>query len=241
MTFIHLKKQTMTSKNLLYAFVLMIAVSMSTSCEKAQEDQISTELDAVTTGIIAELSAAATQDIAKIGSTSAQSQLLKSGVCGATQDTTIANSFTKGNASKSGSLTLAWTLNCNQVKVPTSLSVKATGTGNLDSKILSSSSNSTGKSATVYSIDGTLQQIAQPVSKVRNETHFYSQIDAKVSKVTVSKDSSHQITSGTVAFTVQTGQLREQAQVLVEGSIVFKGNKQATVTVNGKTYEIDLN
>jgi hypothetical protein len=239
----------MTSKNLLYAFVLMIAASMSTSCEKAQEDQISTELDAVTTGIIAELSAAATQDIAKIGNTSAQSQLLKSGVCGATQDTTIANSFTKGNASKSGSLTLAWTLNCNQIKVPTSLSVKATGTGNLDSKILSSSSNSTGnfsisglaKSATVYSIDGTLQQIAQPVSKVRNETHFYSQIDAKVSKVTVSKDSSHQITSGTVAFTVQTGQLREQAQVLVEGSIVFKGNKQATVTVNGKTYEIDLN
>ena len=72
-------------------------------------------------------------------------------------------------------------------------------------------------------------------------SHFYSQIDATVSKLSVSKTSTPSITGGTVTFKVQTGQLREQAQFLVEGSIVFKGNKQATLTVNGKTYEIDLN
>lgn len=236
-------------KNFVYATVLMLFAGFSTACEKDQDDQISTELDAVTAGIIAELSTTVAQDIAKLGTTSAKGQLLTTGVCGATQDTTISNSFVQGNASKTGTLNLAWTLNCNQVKVPISASLKAVGSGSLDSKILSSSSDSNGdfsmaglaKSATAYSIDGTFTQIAKPVSKIRNETHFYSQIDASVSKLTVSKASSPQITSGTVTFKVQTGQLREEAQLLVEGTIVFKGNKQATLTLNGKTYEIDLN
>ena len=62
-----------------------------------------------------------------------------------------------------------------------------------------------------------------------------------MSKLSISKTSTPTITAGTVSFKVQTGQLREQAQLLVEGTIVFKGNKKATLTVNGKTYEIDLN
>ena len=236
-------------KNFVYATVLLLFAVFSTACEKDQDDQISMELDAVTAGIIAELSTTVAQDIAKLGTTSAKGQLLTTGVCGATQDTTISNNFAQGNASKTGTLNLAWTLNCNQVKVPISASLKAVGSGSLDSKILSSSSESNGdfsmgglaKSATAYIIDGTFVQIAKPASKIRNETHFYSQIDASVSKLTVSKESSHQITSGTVTFKVQTGQLREQTQLLVEGNIVFKGNKQATLTLNGKTYEIDLN
>ena len=146
-------------------------------------------------------------------------------------------------------MNLKLTLNCNQLKVPTSVKIVAAGSGSLDSKILSSSSESDGaftltglaKSASNYQLDGSFIQIAQPVSKVRNETHFYSQIDATVSKLSISKTSTPTITAGTVSFKVQTGQLREQAQFLVEGTIVFKGNKQATLTVNGKTYEIDLN
>jgi hypothetical protein len=249
--FLHFKKHhTMQSKkNFVYATALLLFAGFSTACEKDQDDQISTELDTVTTGIIAELSTTLAQDIAKLGTSSAKGQVLTTGVCGATQDTTIANSFAQGNASKTGTLNLAWTLNCNPLKVPTSVTLKALGSGSLDSKILSSSSESNGdftmgglaKSATAYSIDGTFVQIAKPVSKIRNETHFYSQIDATVSKLMVSKGSTPQITSGTVTFKVQTGQLREQAQLLVEGTIVFKGNKQATLTLNGKTYEIDLN
>lgn len=239
----------MQSKNVFYALVLLVFASLNLACDKNQDDQVSTELDAVTTAIVAELSSTVAQDLAKVGTHSAQGQLLSTGVCGATQDTTFSNSFSEGGFSKTGTMTIQWTLLCNQVKVPTSVKLVATGAGNLDSKVLSSSSYSDGaftmtglaKSATVYQLDGAFTQVAQPVSKVRNETHFYSQIDATVSKLTVSKDSSHTITGGTVSFQVQTGKLREQAQLLVEGTIVFKGNKQASITVNGKTYEVDLN
>lgn len=239
----------MQSKNVFYALVMLAFTSLNLACDKNQDDQMSTELDAVTTAIVAELSSTVAQDLAKMGTHAAQGQMLSTGVCGATQDTTFANSFSEGGFSKTGSMTLQWTLLCNQAKVPTSAKLTAEGSGSLDSKILSSSSDSEGeftmiglaKSATVYQLDGTFTQIAQPVSKVRNETHFYSQIDATVNKLTVSKDSSHTITGGTVGFQVQTGKLREQAQLLLEGTIVFKGNKQATVTVNGKTYEVDLN
>lgn len=239
----------MQSKNFVYTFVLLVFAGLSTACEKNQDDELSTELDAVTAGIVAELSSTLTQDLAKIGTYSVPGQLLNNGVCGATQDTTFSNAFTEGNFSKTGSMNLQWTLNCNQLKVPTSVKIVAAGNGSLDSKILSSSSENDGdfsltglaKSATTYQLDGSFVQIAQPVSKVRNETHFYSQIDATVSKLSISKTSTPAITGGTVTFKVQTGRLREQAQFLVEGSIVFKGNKQATLNVNGKTYEIDLN
>jgi hypothetical protein len=239
----------MQSKNFVYAFMLMVFAGFSTACEKNQEEELSTELDPITAGIVAELSSTLTQDLAKIGTHSVQGQLLTTGVCGATKDTTFSNAVSEGNFSKTGSMNLKLTLNCNQLKVPTSVKIVAAGSGSLDSKILSSSSESDGdftltglaKSASTYQLDGSLIQIAQPVSKVRNETHFYSQIDATVSKLSISKTSTPTITAGTVSFKVQTGQLREQAQLLVEGTIVFKGNKKATLTVNGKTYEIDLN
>lgn len=239
----------MQSKNVFYALVLLGFASLNLACDKNQDDQVSTELDAATTAIVVELSSTVAQDLAKLGTHSAQSQLLSTGVCGATQDTTFSNNFSKGGFSKTGTMTLEWTLLCNQAKVPTSVKLVAMGAGSLNSKIMSSSSDNDGlftmtglvKNATVYQLDGTFKQIAQPVSKVWNETHFYSQIDAVVSKLTVSKDSSHTITGGTVSFQMQTGKLREQAQVLAEGTIVFKGNKQATVTVNDKTYQVDLN
>ncbi len=239
----------MQSKNFVYALVLIVFAGASTACEKNQEDELSTVLDPVTAGIVVELSSTLTQDLAKIGAHSVQGQLLTTGVCGATQDTTFSNAISEGNFNKTGSMNLQWTLNCNQLKVPVSAKVVAAGSGSLDSKILSSSSESDGdftltglaKSASVYQLDGSFIQIAQPVSKVRNETHFYSQIDAAVSKLSISKTSTPAITGGTVSFKVQTGQLREQAQLLVEGTIVFKGSKKATLTVNGKTYEIDLN
>lgn len=239
----------MQSKNVFYALSLMALTTLNLACEKNQDDQLSTELDPVTTAMVAELSSTVAQDLAKVGFHATQGQFLSTGVCGAAQDTTFASSFSQGALSKTGSMTLQWTLLCNQAKVPTSMKIVAEGAGSLDSKILSSSSDSEGtftmtglaKNATAYQLDGTFIQVAQPVSKVRNETHFYSQIDATVSKLTLSKDSSHSITGGTVSFQVQTGQLREQAQLLVEGTIVFKGNKQATVTVNGKSYEVNLN
>ena len=239
----------MQSKNFVYALALFVFAGISSACEKNQDDQLSAEMDPTTTAMVTELASTLTQDLAKIATQSAQGQLLTNGVCGATQDTTFSNAIAQGNFSKTGSLNLQWTLNCNQLKVPVSAKVVAAGSGSLDSKVLSSSSESDGdftlsglaKSASTYQLDGSLIQIAKPVSKVRNETHFYSQIDATVSKLSVSKTSTPNITGGTVTFKVQTGQLREQAQFLLEGNIVFKGNKQATLTVNGKTFEIDLN
>lgn len=239
----------MQSKNFVYALALFVFAGISSACEKNQDDQLSAEIDPTTTAMVTELASNLTQDLAKIATQSTQGQLLTNGVCGATQDTTFSNAVAQGNFSKTGSLNLQWTLNCNQLKVPVSAKVVAAGSGSLDSKVLSSSSESDGdftlsglaKSASTYQLDGSLIQIAKLVSKVRNETHFYSQIDATVSKLSVSKTSTPNITGGTVTFKVQTGQLREQAQFLLEGNIVFKGNKQATLTVNGKTFEIDLN
>ena len=172
----------MQSKNFVCAFMLMVFAGFSTACEKNQEEELSTELDPITAGIVAELSSTLTQDLAKIGTHSVQGQLLTTGVCGATKDTTFSNAVSEGNFSKTGSMNLKLTLNCNQLKVPTSVKIVAVGSGNLDSKILSSSSESDGdftltglaKSASTYQLDGSLIQIAQPVSKVRNETHFYS-------------------------------------------------------------------
>ncbi len=130
--------------NFVYALALMLFAGLSTACEKNQGDQISTELDAVTAGIIAELSTTLAQDIAKTGTESAKGQLLTTGVCGTTQDTTFSNAVSEGNFSKTGSMNLQWTLNCNQLKVPASIKIVATGSGSLDSKILSSSSESDG-------------------------------------------------------------------------------------------------
>lgn len=165
-------------------------------------------------------------------------------ICGVPYDTTV-------SYSQIGTIVANYThswivlLNCNSGN-PSSISWTGSYQGNFDDLRLSGSSSGTrnwtltgiDNSSTIYTLNGSTTRTGSYASKVRNQYSYDLTINTTLTNLTVSQ-TNYQITSGTGTVTA-TLNASNGANKTFNGTIVFNGNKTATLTINGNTYTITV-
>lgn len=89
-----------------------------------------------------------------------------------------------------------------------------------------------------YTATGTYSRVGTKESKVRDKNSYKGNFNLTLDSLSVSK-SSKKVSSGSASFTY-TATTSTGKTYTFTGKIVFLGNSQAQVTINGKTYAINL-
>lgn len=165
--------------------------------------------------------------------------------CGVEQDSSITRTFDSARFSGSLSSTWSWLLNCTAQEIPTDLNFAREANVSYESLRLISDDSSTGSwgmsnltSGTEFIFNGSYSRSGTQESKVRNQTSFTSEIEFILTDLKVGK-LKRRINSGTATFNL-SGESSTGQSYTITGSIVFLGDGEAEVTINGVTYPIDL-
>lgn len=237
-----------------FRFLILATIALflvfTTSCEKENTtgpDETLTEEEVVgvvegallmnTEGVTAEALDAAT--------TSDEYLEKNNGPCEASFDTMVVRSYSGARISSSYTSHWGWTVHCNDLMVPNALDFSRTTVGIYETLRMSSDDNAV-SSWTVdnliagdnYIINGNYTREGSQMSKVRSQNTFTSSISVELTDLQVHKELKR-IESGTATYSL-SGQSNNGTSFLYEGEIIFLGNGNATVTINGNTYEIDL-
>lgn len=167
--------------------------------------------------------------------------------CGVTNDSSIQRSGNLYDVTYLYVLEWDWTLNCNNFKVPTSIDFQRKASGGYEARRLHSDDQTLGTwkieglqpGASQFILNGTYKRQGTQVSQIRLNRSFESTLDYQVQNLTVHK-STYRIESGNATFTLN-GKGNQGNSFSAEGSVQFLGDGMAVVTLNGTTYEIDLN
>lgn len=134
---------------------------------------------------------------------------------------------------------------CDSEEVPMSLTSNVTYSGEFDAPRLASQQSGTSDlsvtgldSTSIYVVNGSYTSTGAFQSKVGNKNSHTSSIEILIDEVTVDKDNK-EIVSGTATVTIQ-GEVPGKGGFSFNGTIVFNGKGNATVTIEGETYTIDL-
>lgn len=138
-----------------------------------------------------------------------------------------------------------YALSCTNA-LPTAMSVNLNYKGSLDAPRLFTENEGEGTLSvktldatyTYFTINGTYDRTGSFESKVRNQSTSTSTITITMSDVTVDK-TTKAITGGSASVTIE-GTVTGKGSFNYSGSIVFKGNRQSELTVNGTKYSINL-
>lgn len=167
------------------------------------------------------------------------------GPCGTTSDSTVSRTFNQPQISGSYTTTWTWTVNCNNFQIPTSIDYGRVAQGNYETaRMISADSEDSDwtvdnlVSGVNYVLDGVYTRQGSQTSKIRSQNTFTSDLEITVTDLNVDKGT-RQIASGTAAF-VLSGSGTGGNAFNYEGSLVFNGNGEAVITVNGHTHTIDL-
>ncbi|MCC6725816.1 MAG: hypothetical protein IT258_15000 [Saprospiraceae bacterium] len=168
-----------------------------------------------------------------------------SGQCGVTKDSTVVleNETAIGSAEYTTEYT--WTLECQEDVVPLNFDFLCHTEGSYNNNRMTSSDYGdatwelTGLNETVneFTANGTYARNGEQTFKVEG-TVTESNMDIVVTNMKIDK-SSQEITEGTAELSVH-GTADGGESFDFEGQIVFKGDGRATLTVNGKTFNINL-
>ncbi len=166
--------------------------------------------------------------------------------CDVTFDSTLTININQAAVTANFSTTLGWTVNCNNLQVPQSLTFQRTSSGSYETN-RSMGSNQVGSSWTIsnlvggnnWSFAGTYNSSGTFTSKVRNQNQWNNSFELTISEIQVSKDT-YSIVSGEGTFSLLLSNSEGDSQSF-EGSIVFLGNKMGTLTINGANIDLDWN
>lgn len=247
-----MKHQSKIWKNMLLGFAATACIGSLTACNQTENEtaNLSNEEVAIviegalangTQGISAEVN-----DVIALSQQYAQKSLTNE-YCGQSFDSTVVRSINKPSVTASYTKTWEWTLNCNNLRVPTSFGFNATSTGDYETTRMTSDDNASTDwtisnliSGSAYTINGSYTREGSQTSTVRNRSNsFTSEVNINITSLNVNK-STFLIDSGTATFTL-TGSSTNGQNFSYQGSIVFNGNGTATITINGETFEVSLN
>lgn len=166
--------------------------------------------------------------------------------CGVSFDSTVAANLTNPNLSVDFSTSWNWMVNCNNASIPTSLDFARTASGSFETNRIFVESESNGS----WSIDnliggnnwvfsGEFNRTSTSRSKVGNQRELNSVLNLTFPSVEVRKIDPEIVSGSGTATTTISGSGGNS--ITVEGGITFLGNGKATLVINGKSYEIDLN
>lgn len=239
--------------NLPFFFFMLLTLAFGfTSCNKDDNDDTSIIATEEAVAVVESALISGTAGIADEVSDATLVALeytekdLNGGNCGETFDSTLTRNVNRDRVTASYTSTWLWTVNCNNVMIPTSLDFARTTSGEYETRRLNSDDNAASEwtidgliSGDVWTLNGTYNRTGSQTSKVRDMNTFTSELDMNLSALTVNKNTL-EIDGGTGTFTL-VGNNTNGNSFSFEGSISFLGNGMATVTINGETYEIDLN
>ncbi len=246
-----MKRQNNIWKNWIIGFATIAFVGSLTACEQNEDDSASLSNEEVaiviqgalatgTQGVSAEVS-----DVIGLSQQYAQKSLTNE-YCGQSFDSTVVRSINKPSVTASYTKTWYWKLNCNNLRVPTSLDFEGTSNGVYETARMTSDDNASTDwtisnliTGSAYTLNGTYVRDGSQTSQVRNRNSFTSQVNINIQSLNVNKNTLL-IDSGTATFTL-TGSGSNGQTFSYQGSIVFNGNGTATITINGETFEVDLN
>ena len=165
--------------------------------------------------------------------------------CGESYDSTFLRNIDNAFITTAYTLDYAWTLNCNNFNIPSSLDWSSQKSGTYETNRMESDDSSTTTlnvsnliTGSNFLMNGTFNRTGSQISKVGNMNTFTSSIHCDLVDLTVGKQS-RQIESGIATFFI-TAQISDGDPFAIEGSITFLGNGAATILVNGEIFEIDL-
>lgn len=249
-----MKNPVNLQSGLTYLFIAIFLAAASVACNKEETGQPQSEavsneeivalvegaLVADTEGLAAEM-----QDAAYV----ADEALEKDNTlpCGETFDTTVVRNYSSAHFTAAYTSNWNWTLNCNDLNIPLSLDFNRQSQGEYETPRMESSDNAEG-SWTVsnltlganYILNGSYSRQGSQTSKVRQQNSFTSSIEIAVAELNFSK-ADREIVSGSATFILTGSGTGGNVNFTHQGSIVFNGNGTATLTVNGNSYDIDLN
>lgn len=167
------------------------------------------------------------------------------GPCGQTTDSTVTRTFNYPQITGAYSTTWTWTVNCNNFQIPTSIDYGRIATGNYETlRMISADSEDSDWtvdnliSGANYILNGVYTRQGSQTSKIRNQNTFTSDLDISVTDLNVDKGT-RRIVSGNATF-ILSGSGTGGNTFNYEGSLVFNGNGQVVITVNGHSHTIDL-
>ena len=165
--------------------------------------------------------------------------------CNQTFDTTLTFTYQQGLASAQLSTEFAWTINCNNLNIPTSIEFTGSTDGNYDApKISGEAASQMAFEITDlvqgpdFTLNGTYDREGTQSLKGVNPLSVSIQLSFELIDVKISK-LDQTLQSGTATFTL-SGETSEGYQFSFEGEIVYHGDGSATVTINGQSYDIQL-
>jgi len=136
-------------------------------------------------------------------------------------------------------------MTCSSEGVPLSIAANASYTGEFDAPRLASQHSGTSDlsvnqldSSEVYLVDGAYTRSGEFQSKIQNQNSHTSDVVITIDSVTVDKVNK-QITSGTASFSI-VGEVPGKGGFSISGTIVFNGAGNATISIAGESYTVDL-
>ncbi len=172
--------------------------------------------------------------------------------CGETNDTTLSYNRNLPNGYVNYTNDIQWTLECNQLNVPVQMQYVGDASGGFETyRSMGSFTALTAFDLSgiapaqpeyvingLYTFDGTVQGKGVGIGSSQLEGTYTLTLEITAENVTFDKDA-FEITGGTATF-VLTVSVDDGVPVTIEGSIEFLGNGDATVVINGETFDIDL-
>ncbi len=234
-------------KNQMFSlFALVIAIFTFSACGKDHEEikaAISeTQISYLVESALSEGMAGLT---AQVEAMVAIAEKNISGQCGVTKDSTVVleNKTAIGSAEYTTEYT--WTLECQSDVVPLNYDFICHTEGNYNNNRMTSSDygdatwelTGLNESVNEFTANGTYARNGEQTFK-SDGIVTESNMDITVTNMKIDKDS-EEITEGTAEVTVH-GTADGGESFDFEGQIVFKGGGRATLTVNGKTFNINL-
>ena len=139
-----------------------------------------------------------------------------------------------------------YAVECNEFMIPNFLDFSLTQSGVLDAPRFGSMTTSAGNwvlsglevASTEYTFAGNYQREGEHASKVRNLNTY--QFDLSIGFTDVKMDKGNYVISqGTGSLSV-SAEVSDGSSFAAEGSIEFKGNQEAVLTINGESFLIDI-
>ncbi len=255
-------KTTGTMKKTVSLLALASIVWLFTACQPAAEDQPQPE-NAISEEEAAELVETAVSETSQgmsseaenaammaAGTTNANGQTTMN--CGETRDTTLSYNRNLPNGYVTYTNDIQWTLQCNQLHVPTSMQYVGDATAEFETYRALGNFNAltafdlSGLAPAqpeytlngLYTFEGTVEGKGLGLGSDQLQGTYTLTLEITVENLTFDKDA-FLITGGTATFTM-TVSVDGNVPVTFEGTIEFLGNGDATVIINGQQYDIDL-
>lgn len=237
-------------KNIKKISLLFVAtVLLLTSCNKNGDIIESLKIEETVALVVSSLqksTAGLTDEIEKLAEESVENYSV-SLTCDTIYQDNYDLNYNNTLVSANYSVNYSFEMECNEISIPQSLTFSASSIGDYSTPRIESVDSSS-SSLYVEGLQPTQENLTFSGSFIREGTQYLTVLESRnvsseikftFNEIIVSKETNF-IESGQADLQL-TGIINNGETFVINGSIIFTGNRTATLTINGEVYELDLN